>query len=126
MKTNLQSIRKRAGFRSAKAFAEHMGIPVPTYTDYEQGRRAFDLTRAIEFADALGCSLDELAGRDWPATPLDSFTDPRQRAVNRAFESMNDMGREIAARTVMALSKGAAYMAAPAKSGEGSDLAEVM
>ena len=63
MKTNLQALRKAAGFKSAKAFAHHIGMNVNTYTDYEQGRRMFALDQAWEFADALGCTLDELAGR---------------------------------------------------------------
>lgn len=73
MKTNLQALRKEAGFRSANAFAEHLGMSPGTYTDYEQGRRDFALERAWQFADALGealgryVSLDELAGRDFPA-----------------------------------------------------------
>lgn len=60
MKTQLQAMRKRAGYKSAKSFADHIGMPVGTYTDYEQGRRMFTLERAREFADALDCSLHEL------------------------------------------------------------------
>lgn len=35
MRTNLQLIRKEAGFKSAKAFAEHMGMSPNTYTAFE-------------------------------------------------------------------------------------------
>ena len=61
MKTQLQAMRKRAGFKSAKAFAEHIGMAVGTYTDYEQGRRMFTLEKACEFARELDCTLDSLA-----------------------------------------------------------------
>ena len=71
MRTNLQSLRKAAGYKSAREFAEKIGMPVATYTDYEQGRRSFTLERAWEFADVLDCSLDELAGRD--------FKDPKEQ-----------------------------------------------
>ena len=62
VKTNLQGVRKAAGFQSARAFAEHFGISVNTYTGYEQGK-PMSLETAWAFADALNCSLDELAGR---------------------------------------------------------------
>lgn len=69
-KTNLQAMRKRAGFKSANAFAEYFGIPKDTYTKYEQGTSNMTLLLAWEFADALNCSLDELAGRKTPDTQL--------------------------------------------------------
>ncbi len=73
MGRNLQALRKEAGFKSARAFAEYLGMNTSTYTDYEQGRRACSLDRACEFADALGCSLDALANQD-PIPPADNGT----------------------------------------------------
>ncbi len=90
MKTQLQRIRKEKGFKSAKAFADSIGMNPHTYTDYEQGRRMFSLETAWEFADALECTLDELAGREWPRA---AFADPGQEALNAYFESMNSAGR---------------------------------
>ena len=66
MKTNLQAIRKSRGYKSAKSFAEAIGMPLPTYTNYEQGKRIMGLDVACELADALECTLDELAGRVAP------------------------------------------------------------
>lgn len=62
-KPNLQECRKNAGFKSARAFAEHIGMPVGTYTAYEQGVREMSLSVACRFADELGCSLDDLRPR---------------------------------------------------------------
>lgn len=90
MKTQLQNIRKARGFRSARDFANHIGIKPSTYTDYEQGRRVFSLEKAWEFADVLDCTLDELAGRDFPRP---AFTDKDQEALNGYYESMNKEGR---------------------------------
>ena len=90
MKTNLQAMRKRAGFNSAKDFAIFLDMNVATYTDYEQGRRGFTLDRAWEFADALHCTLDELAGREWPR-PV--FDDPRQEQINQLYESSDEPAR---------------------------------
>lgn len=90
MKTQLQAMRKRAGYKSAKAFADHIGVPVGTYTDYEQGRRMFTLERAWEFADALDCTLDELAGRK---APNRASGDARMGSIADNYESMNETGR---------------------------------
>lgn len=90
MKTQLQRIRKEKGFKSAKAFAEHLGISPGTYTQYEQGQIGLTLEKAWEFADALECTLDELAGREWPRP---AFADPDQEALNGYWESMNAKGR---------------------------------
>lgn len=90
MKTQLQAIRKQAGYKSAKAFADHIGMPVGTYTDYEQGRRMFTLEKAWEFADALDCTLDELAGRK---APNRASGDARMGSIADSYESMNETGR---------------------------------
>lgn len=63
MKTRLQEFRKQAGYKSAKSFAEEIGLSVRTYTNYEQGITSLTLEKAWEFADIFDCSLDELAGR---------------------------------------------------------------
>lgn len=97
MKTQLQRIRKDRGFESAEAFANHIGMKVGTYTDYEQGRRRFTLERAWEFADVLECTLDELAGRDFKA---DAYSDPRQQAMNSDYDHLTDAGKDAAAGAV--------------------------
>ena len=96
MRTRLQELRKAAGFKSAKAFADYMNMSVGTYTDYEQGRRTFSLDKAWDFCDALGCTLDELAGREWPpsgqARPPDGLA-PDERLVLDAMGRVNEDGR---------------------------------
>ena len=42
-KPGLQKMRKAAGWKSARAFAEHIGMPVDTYTQYEQGKRTMNI-----------------------------------------------------------------------------------
>lgn len=89
---HLQMARKAAGFKSARAFADHLGISKDTYTGYEQGRIAFSTEQAWNFAEALGCDINELVGFE----PLErrSYEDPAQEALNAYYESMNDEGRE--------------------------------
>lgn len=65
MKTRLQELRKNAGFKSAKSFADHINMSIQTYNNYEQGRRTMSATAAWQIADGLCCSIDYLLGRDF-------------------------------------------------------------
>lgn len=87
---HLQAARKAAGYKSAKAFAEKMGIAPTAYTEYEQGRHMFTVEQGWEFAEVLGVDIDALVGHEVPH----SFADPNQAALNAYYESMNDEGRE--------------------------------
>lgn len=104
MRYKLQEMRKRAGYKSARAFAERMGMSVSTYTNYEQGVRALSLEQAWEFADVLDCTLDELAGRDFqPPGETIAYEDSRQERMNSAFEELGDETKDIAASAVVAM-----------------------
>lgn len=87
MKTNLQAMRKAAGYKSAVAFARAIGINEHTYTEYEQGRIPFTLEQAWEFADALNCTLDEIAGRTPPNLDIESVK------IAAKFHSLPPAGR---------------------------------
>ena len=90
----LQELRKNAGYRSAREFAEHMGISVSTYTGYEQGRIKLSLAVAWMLADELGCTIDELAGREVPSQAPQAlpFTENELRIIN-AYRSASPQGR---------------------------------
>ena len=90
MKTNLQELRKAAGYGSARAFAEAVGISVNTYTGYEQDRIKLTLEKAWQLADALGCTLDELAGREWSPS---EYSDPRQAELNKCWDECEEGDR---------------------------------
>lgn len=90
--SHLQLMRKAAGFKSAKAFAEYVGFNANTYTQYEQGLVSFTYEKAWLMADALQCTLDELGGRTPPAER--EYADPAQEALNGYYESMNADGRD--------------------------------
>lgn len=97
-KSNLQAMRKRAGFKSARAFAEHMGISVDSYTAYEQGKVNMSLLQAWEFADALDCTLDELAGRKSPNV-ADALT-ADERAVVDGYRAVDEKAKRDIRRMV--------------------------
>lgn len=59
----LREFRKRAGYKSAKQFAELIGVNVRVYQSYESGEIKMSIGAAWLFADLLGCTIDELVGR---------------------------------------------------------------
>lgn len=89
---NLQARRKEAGYKSAKSFAEYIGMETSAYTEYEQGRRSFTYEQAWEFADALNCTLDAIGGRIPPKQS--QFSDEKQSYLNNCYENMNDKGKD--------------------------------
>ena len=60
------------------------------------------LSTAIKIADALGVSLDYLAGREAPQPPP-AYSDARQRRMNAAYESMADEDKDLASASVVAM-----------------------
>ena len=95
----LRMLRKEAGFRSAKAFAESAGFTTTGYTEYEQGRRGLSYENAWKIADALGISLDELGGRQWPPEGA-SAPEPGEASLISAYRDLSDEGREVAVNVV--------------------------
>ena len=83
MKTKLQELRKKAGYKSAFAYADHLEIGRSSYTDYEQGRTPLPLDKAWLIADDLGVSLDELVGRTPPAPHPCAEMDEDKRRLAR-------------------------------------------
>jgi len=60
----LRELRLDRGFSTGAAFAEKVGIPPATYSNLEAERTRLTLETACTIADALGCSTDEIAGRE--------------------------------------------------------------
>jgi transcriptional regulator with XRE-family HTH domain len=52
---------------SQSQLARAAGVPFRSLQNYEQGHRTVPLAAAAKLADALGVTLDELAGRGPPA-----------------------------------------------------------
>lgn len=58
----LKALRDAAGLSQSR-LAARAAVPVRTLQDYEQGRHEPPLGVAARLAEALGASLDALAGR---------------------------------------------------------------
>jgi transcriptional regulator with XRE-family HTH domain len=78
MGERLQTLRQGAGL-SQPALARAAGIPVGTLRNWEQDLRVPRLDVAVKLADALGCTLDELAGR----TPSAGQGEPKKPRKGR-------------------------------------------
>lgn len=57
---NLKYYRKQAGYKTAKQFADDLGISYTTYFAYESKGREPKYDLLIKIADLLNVSLDEL------------------------------------------------------------------
>lgn len=92
---SLRRLRRAAGFSSAKALAESVGIPPATYAKYEQIDDGPDTSMPIKnawlIADALGCSIDELVGRS--SVPEDAA----DFGIQRRFDALSEDGKRIVA-----------------------------
>lgn len=101
----LQAVRKAGGFKNAASLAEKVGISKAQYVSYEQGQSRLSYEVAWKIADALGISLDELGGRDWPRGGAASLSSP-ERALLENYRLCGDSGRstvdEVARLTALA------------------------
>lgn len=92
-KRALQRMRREAGFRSAKDFAERVGIPMSTYARYERAgdgpECGIPLPSAWAIADELGCSIDLVVGREDIDAAADSIQG-RVEAPSRTGREMHD------------------------------------
>ena len=98
MDLQLKRIRNLRGL-SQDEMAKALG-KTSRYGTWERGERAMSFSQAIACSEILGCSLDELAGRQVGV----SFTDDGQAALNAYYESMNDQGRETLVQTARLMS----------------------
>lgn len=95
----LQANRKAAGFKSARAFAEHLGMEVSKYTEYEQGRVGLSYAQAWIMADALECSMDELGGREWPKDGADQVLTADEHRLVDDYRRMEPEDRQTITKT---------------------------
>ena len=93
-KRTLQRLRREAGYRSAKEFAEALGIPGSTYARYERAGDGADcgipLSAAWQIADQLGCSIDLVIGREDIDAPEPEGIQPRYDALSPEGRALVD------------------------------------
>ena len=57
---SLQELRRDAGYRSVREFAEACGITQSSMTRYEREPDNIPIKSAWKIADVLGCSVDDI------------------------------------------------------------------
>ena len=67
-----------------------IGVSNRVISAWERGETQLTVSDACHVADALGCTLDELAGREFPRP---EYSDPRQAALNAHYECLNDQAK---------------------------------
>lgn len=110
MQLKLQQLRKAAGYKSRNDFADVLGVNPRTYKTWETGERKMSFEQACLIADALHCSLDELAGR---TEYIGTYSDDRQIEINRDFAVLDDPSKDAAAAAVRGMAAACARSAGP-------------
>lgn len=87
----LREMRERAGMQQQDV-AKALGVSAQSLSYWENGKRNVNLADAVKLADLYKCSLDELAGRDWPHDNAVRIA-PDEQLVLDAMAKLNRDGR---------------------------------
>ena len=87
MAEGLQQLRKNAGYKSARDFAETHDMSPSTYARYEGDPSSIPLKAAWKMADELECSIDDVVGRDVPESA--------KRSIQRRYDALDEAGRAL-------------------------------
>ncbi len=85
---NLKYYREKAGYKTAKEFADVLDIPYNTYTAYENQKREPKLEMLIKIADLLNVSLDDLVGRK------EQSNDSLIKIRNKVMQEVNKQNKQ--------------------------------
>lgn len=116
MKLQLERLRKAAGYKSRKSFAEALGTNERQIKAWECGERKLRLADAFTIAEFLHCTLDELAGRDFQPA---AYSDPRQQALNYSYSLLDEKSKGELAGFASTMTADASRRAE--KSGQGAE-----
>ena len=64
MAKSIKDLRQEKGYRSAREFADALGIATSSMSRYDRDPETIPLKHAWAMADLLGCSIDEVVGRE--------------------------------------------------------------
>ena len=92
MELQLQALRKKAGYKSRKAFAVAFGEAERKVKSWERGETKLPLEDACRIADFFRVTLDELAGRWEYVRALPSASAEEQEIID-AYRASNAQGR---------------------------------
>lgn len=108
MAKTIQELRREKGFRSAREFADALGISPSSMSRYDKDPETIPVKVAWAMADALDCSIDEIVGREHVtagASQLQDFYDgllPETRSLIDEFMEFAGMKDKVARRQARA------------------------
>lgn len=70
--------------------AAKVGATLRKVSAWERGETPIRLEDAAMIADVFGCTLDELAGREWSPS---EYSDPRQAELNKCWDECEEGDR---------------------------------
>lgn len=91
MQLKLKAMRE-ARHMSQSELANAVGTTLRKVSSWETLETPIKLADAARIADFFGCTLDELAGRDY--RPGNGYADSRQAELNRCWAEADDSNRE--------------------------------
>ena len=98
MNLQLKRLRQLRGL-SQEDMASKLDIKKSRYGTWERGDRMMSLEQAYMITEILGCTLDELVGRE----PSVSYSDPMQAELNSCYSKMNESGRTLLAEAAKSI-----------------------
>lgn len=113
MELMLKAIRNKKGI-TQENLAKKIGLTRRVISAYERKETPVPLDVACAICDTLECTLDELAGREWPRP---AFQDERQEMMNESFEALNDESKSEVAGMVASIASDPARRIAVRKTG---------
>ena len=99
----IKKMREHAGL-SQQQVADYLGIKTPRYGDWERETTTINLRDAIRIADLFQCTLDELAGRDWPKASSPPLSRTEHGIVD-AYRACDQSGQEAIQAAVDGISR---------------------
>lgn len=90
---NLKYYREKAGYKSAKEFANTLGIPPNTYVGYEVRGREPKFDTLCKIADLLEVSTDDLLGRE-DNYSKDNIINIRNKIMKEVINQKKQWGNE--------------------------------
>ena len=99
----IKKMREKAGYKQQDV-ADKLDVTIRCYGNWEREDREINLRDAIRLADLFECSLDELAGREWPksSSPPLSRT---ERGIVDAYRASDQSGQEAIQAAVAGISQ---------------------
>ncbi len=86
----IKKMRELAGL-SQQETADALSISKRRYGNWEREDREINLRDAIRLADLFHCTLDDLAGREWPRNA--NALSPTESELVDAYRSSDERGR---------------------------------